>query len=93
MPTINKEKEINKIIIVVEVIKETKIGQGLKFSQRTIGPLWKMLQTLLTELVDIGKSIVRDELVAVLVELRRQNGISLEQYNEINDHDIVNNFT
>ena len=39
-----QHQRIGRVLMrVVEVIKETKIGQGLKFVQRTIGPLKKML--------------------------------------------------
>ena len=75
---------------VVEVIKETKIGQGLKFLPRRIGHFKKMLQSLLDELVDTGKSLVRNEFAAVLEELHRQNGISLERYTEMKKyHEIL----
>ena len=58
----------------VEVIKETRKGQGWKFLPRTIGLLKKMPQSLLGELAETGK--MRNELTAVLKRPRRQKGIS-----------------
>ena len=65
----------------VEIIKE-KLDK-LKFFPRNICPLKKMAQSLLEELVDKGKSIMRNELTAVLEEHRGQKGNFLERYTEI----------
>ena len=57
---------------VLEIIKETKIGEGLQFLPKTIGPLKKMLQSLLEELTEKENLIVRSGLSAVLEELHQQ---------------------
>ena len=66
---------------VTLVIKDTKIGQGLKFLPRKMTDLVKSLQRLLTELVETGSSTVRNNVTAVLEELLRRKGITQERYN------------
>ena len=68
---------------VVDIVKETKIGQGLKFLPRTLSQLKKRLDSLLSDLVNIGLSSVKKEINALLEELLRRNGISLEQYTAV----------
>ena len=58
------------------VIKETKIGQGLKFLPQTLTDLTNNLQTWLEELVETRKMEVRNKVAAVLEELHRWKGIS-----------------
>ena len=65
------------------VIKDTKVGQGLKFLPTAISNLRKSLPLLLTELTETGNSMIRKKLTAVLEELQRRKGISNERYNEI----------
>ena len=66
------------------VIKDTKVGQGLKFLPTAICNLRKTLPSLLTELTETtGNSMIRKKLTAVLEELQRRKGISNKRYTEI----------
>ena len=47
-----------------EVIKNTKVGQGLKFLPRKLTDLVKSLQVLLEELAETGKTDVRNKVAA-----------------------------
>ena len=75
---------------VVNIIKETKVGQGLKFLPRTITGLTKKLPLLLEDLTKTGHSRVKREVDGILEELLRQGGVSLHKYQEIKDeHNIL----
>ena len=76
---------------IAEVIKKTKIGQGMQFLPRTLTDLTKKLQIWLQELAESTEaSAVRNKVAAVLEELHRQKGIMQERYNAIkNENDIV----
>ena len=78
-----KLEETFDLPAVALVIKDTKIGQGLKFLPRKMNDLVKSLQRLLTELVETGSSTVRNNVTAVLEELLRRKGITQERYNSI----------
>ena len=69
------EEEFNSSRLV-DVIKDTKIGQGLKFLPRKLADLMKNLQIWSEELVDTGKSDVRNKVAGLLEELLRRKGIS-----------------
>ena len=62
----------------VGVIKNTKVGQGLKFLPRKLNDLVKSLKVLVEELDETGQSEARNKVAAVLEELLRRNGISLD---------------
>ena len=71
-------------------IKDTKVGQGLKFLQRKLNELVKRLHIWFEDLADTGRSDVRNKVGAVLEELLRRNGISHEKYPNINvDNNIL----
>ena len=76
---------------IAEVIKKTKIGQGIQFLPRTMTDLTRKLQIWLQELAESTEaSAVRNKVAAVLEELHRQKGITQERYNAIkNENDIV----
>ena len=57
----------------MDVIKDTKIGQGLKFLPQKLADLTKNLQIWLEEFVDTGKSDVRKKVAGLLEELLRSN--------------------
>ena len=61
----------------MDVIKDTKIGQGLKYLPRKLSDLVKGLHDLLEELAETGPTEVR-KVAAVLEELLSRNGISLD---------------
>ena len=74
---------------VALVIKDTKIGRGLKFLPRKMNDLVKSLQTLLTELVETGSSAIRNDVQAVLDELLQKKAITQERYNTIKDENYI----
>ena len=66
---------------IVQIINDTKVGQGLSFLPRKVSDLRKSLQSLLTELAETGNNLVIiNKMIAVLQELRRLKAISNEQY-------------
>ena len=83
-------KEID-LPTVANIIKQTKMVQGLRFLPRALGGLKKKLELLIGELAaDTGRARVKNELAAVLEELLRRNGISHKQYTSIKqDNDIL----
>ncbi len=74
---------------VVDIIKETKTGQGLKFLPRSIVGLSKKLPILIEELVKTGMSRVKRELSGVFEELLRQGGVTLKQYLQIKEDNNI----
>ena len=73
---------------IVDIIKGTKVGQGLKFLLRKLNDLVKSLQGLLEELGETGKTKVR-KVAAVLEELLSCNGISLDRYSAIKEDNSI----
>jgi len=65
---------------VADIIKETKVGQGLKCLPRTVVGLSAKIPLLVKELKETGHACVRNELAGVLEELYRQEGIPFKQY-------------
>ena len=74
---------------LANIIKETKIGQGIKFLPRKLSDLTKQLQISLEELAKSGASAVRNKVRAVLEELFRQKGITQDRYNSIKDENDI----
>ena len=71
------------------VIKDTKVGQGLKFLPRKLTDLKQQLQIWLKDLVETVRPDVRNKVGAVLEELLRRNGISLERYTNIREDNNI----
>ena len=71
------------------VIKDTKVGQGLKFLPRKLTDLKQQLQIWLKDLVETGHSETRKQVAAVMEELLKRNGISLEQYTKIKEDNNI----
>ena len=65
---------------VADIIKGTKIGQGIRFLPTTLSELKKKLGDSLEELVRTGLTNVKKDVHAVLDELLRRNDIPIEQY-------------
>ena len=70
---------------VAEIIKNTKVGQGLKFLPRKLNDLVKSLQVLLEVLAETGTTELRYKVAAVLEERLRYNEISLDRYSSIKE--------
>ena len=71
---------------IAAVIKQTKIGQLLKFLPPTLVDLAKTLHSLLAELAETEKSTVKNTLANILEELLRQNAITTERCMAINKY-------
>ena len=78
-----KLEETFDLPAVALVIKDTKIGQGVKSLPRKMNDFVKSLQRILTELVEVESSTVRNNVTAALEELLRRKGITHERYNSI----------
>ena len=76
---------------VIDIIKETKIGHGIKFLPSTLPDLKNRLHFLLTndDSVDTELSRVKREIHALLEELLRREAISAEQYTTVKDNNIL----
>ena len=74
---------------LVDVIKDTKNGQGLKFLPRKLADLTKNLHIWLEEVVDTGKSDIRSKVAGLLEELLRRQGISNERYITIKEDNNI----
>ena len=81
------EEEFNSSRLV-DVIKETKIDQDLKFLPRKLPDITKNLQIWLAELVDTGKSDVR-KVAGLLEDLLRGKRISHERYITITEDNNI----
>ena len=81
------EEEDIELPTIVSIIKETKVGQGIKFLPRKMKDLKRKLELILAEVTSTGIDAMKKELVAILDELLRQNGITPE------NHDIIKNAT
>ena len=73
----------------MDVLKDTKIDQGLKFLPRKLADLTKSLQIWFEELVDMGKSDVRNKVAGLLEELLPRKGISHERYITIKEDNNI----
>ena len=82
------EEEFNSSRLV-DVMKDTKIGKGLKFLPRRLADQTKHLQIWLEELVDTGKSDFREKVAGLLEELLRRKGISHERYITIKEDNNI----
>ena len=74
---------------VALVIKDTKIGRGLKFLPRKMNELVTNLQTLLTELVETGSSAIRRDVGSILDELLQRKGITQDRYKSIKEENDI----
>ena len=63
---------------IIRIIKDTKIGEGLNFLPRTLSDLISKLQSLIAE-----TTVPTKDLLAYLVEIFRQKGITSKEYQTI----------
>ena len=70
---------------IAEIIKDTKVGRGLKFLPRTVDDLKTKVQVLLKEIATKGIDAIKNELIAILDELLHKNGITKNVYTSINN--------
>ena len=70
---------------IADIIKDTKVGRGLKFLPRTVDDLKKKVQVLLKEIATKGIDATKKELIAILDELLHKDGITKNEYTSINN--------
>ena len=75
--------------LVADIIKDTKVGQGLKFLPTKLNDLSKKLPLLLTELAEVGSLTIKNKITGILEELLRRGGISLKNYNAIREENEI----
>ena len=63
------ELDVSDLPAVALVIKDTKVGQGVKFLPDTMKSLRESLRTLSKELIDTGSANIKTQLIPVLEEL------------------------
>ena len=79
-------KDLEKI---ANVIKSSKIGNGISFLPTKIKDLTDTLQTGLVELAETGKNDLKQKIGAMLDELLRRREITGERYNEIKEDNNI----
>ena len=77
-----KVVDVDKLSDVADIIRDTKIGHGINFLPTKLSGLKDKLEMLLEENI----STVKRELTAVLEELLRRKGISMDRYTAIKDN-------
>ena len=80
---INASAAALDLAAIAEIIKDTKVGRGLKFLPRTVDDLKTKVQVLLKEIATKGIDAIKNELIAVLDELLHKNGITKDEYTSI----------
>ena len=68
---------------LTDVIRETKIGQGMNFLPQKTGDLIDSLRERMQEFVEKGGTVLQNKISSVLNELLRRETISDERYNEL----------
>ena len=74
---------------MTDVIRETKIGQGMNFLQRKTGDLIDSLREWMQEFVEKGGTVLQTKISSVLNELLRRKTISDERYNELKEENNI----
>ena len=75
---------------LTDVIRESKVGQGMDFLPRKTDALIDMLQQLSEELVEKGGDFLKNKISSLLNELRQRKKISEERYEQLRQqHDIM----
>ena len=71
--------------VIADVIKNTKVGRGLKFLPRTIDDLKTKLHGLIKDTTTMGLDAIKNELLAILDELLHKRGITKDEHTSINN--------
>ena len=74
---------------LTDVIRETKIGQGMNFLPRKTGDLIDSLREWMQEFVEKGGTVLQNKISSVLNELLRRKTISDERYNEFKEENNI----
>ena len=82
---INASAAALDLAAIADIIKDTKVGRGLKFLPRTVDDLKTKVQVLLKEIATKGIDAIKNELIAILDELLHKNGITKNEYTSINN--------
>ena len=71
--------------VIADVIKNTKVGRGLKFLPRTIDDLKAKLHGLIKDTATMGLDVIKNELLAILDELLHKRGITKDEHTSISN--------
>ena len=84
-------EEIDEIDIkkLTNIIRETKIGQGMDFLPRKTDVLIDTLQQWLQELVENGGTALKNHISSLLNELRQRKKISEERYDQLKEQHSI----
>ena len=75
---------------LTDVIRESKLGQGMNFLPRKTDELIDTLREWIEEFVENGGATLQNKISSVLDELLQRKKISVERYNEIKEeHNIT----
>ena len=74
---------------MTDVIRETKIGQGMNFLPRKTGYLIDSLLEWMEEFVEKGGTVLQNKISSVLNELLCRKTISDERYNELKEENNI----
>ena len=75
---------------LTDVIRESKIGQGMDFLPRKTGELFDTLREWIQEFVENGGTTLQNKISSLLNELFQRKKISEERYNELKEeHNIM----
>ena len=73
-------EDLTDVEAVADIVKDTKVGQGINVLPRTLDGLHKSWQLLQEELDETGTAMIINRLAAVLQELNRRKIISDKLY-------------
>ena len=74
---------------LTDVIRETKIGQGMNLLPRKTGDLINSLREWMVEFVETGGTVLQNKISSVLNEHLRRKTISDERYNELKEENNI----
>ena len=86
------ELDVSDFPAVPLVVKDTKVGQGVKILPNTMKSLRESMGTLSKELTDTGSAVIKTQLIPLLEELHRRKGITDNQYVKRNSEERTSYF-
>ena len=81
--------ELDDIKKLTDVLKETKIGEGMDFLPRKTADLVDSLREWILEFVEKGGAALQNKISSLLNELLRRKTISEERYTELKEENNI----
>ena len=81
--------DLTDLEAVADIVKGTKVGQGLKVLPRTLDGLHKSWQLLQKELHETGSAMIRNHLAAMLKELNEHKIVSDKLYVKLKEDNKI----